>query len=251
MAATSTELKRGTRVVVTDDIPGVPEGTAGKVGRAVGFTLARYRVRFDNKVEVTSVAGDKLVPASEWDAYRETREAERAAAAEAAATAARAPAGVPAPAAAPAAEGDSGVDPRLAALMAKSKAAKEGKGIVDEAPAPAPAEPAPAPAPAAEATPATPTAAGGDSTDASMDPRLAALTAKSRAARVEAGVDLDAEDNAPADEPAPAAEAAPAPAAAPEAAAPEGPDLGDGYFPVDNRVADLLGKVNSGELGQP
>ena len=34
MAAASTEFKRGTRVVVTDDIPGGPEGTGGKVGRA-------------------------------------------------------------------------------------------------------------------------------------------------------------------------------------------------------------------------
>ena len=85
-----------------------------------------------------------------------------------------------------------------------------------------------------------------------MDPRLAELTAKSRAARAAAGVDLDAEDAAPA--PEPAAEPAPAvePATpAPAAAAPAGPDLGDDYFPADNRVADLLGRVSSGELGQP
>lgn len=242
MAAASTEFKRGTRVVVTDDIPGVPEGTGGKVGRAVGFTLARYRVRFDNKVEATSVAGDKLAKASDWEAFKIDREAERVASAEAAAAAARAPAAAPAPAVETADAGDSGTDPRLAALMAKSKAAKEAKGIVDDTPA----ADAPAPAPA-EAAPAASASA------AEMDPRLAELTAKSRAARAAAGVDLDAEDAAPAPEPAadPAPTAEPAAPAAPAAAAPAGPDLGDDYFPADNRVADLLGRVSSGELGQP
>ena len=85
MAATKTEFKRGTRIVLTDDIPGVPEGTGGKVGRAVGFTLTRYRVRFDNAVEATSVAADKLVLAADWETFRAEREAAREAAEAAAA----------------------------------------------------------------------------------------------------------------------------------------------------------------------
>ncbi len=251
MAASSTEYKRGTRIVVTDDLPGVPEGTPGKVGRAVGLTLTRYRVRFDNEVEFTSVAADKLVRADEWNDFRERREAERAAAAEQAArqaaAAAEASAAPTAPAADAPAEDSPAADPRLAALMAKSKAAKAAKGVVDDSPAEAPA---PAPAPAAAPTPAEPAAAepasagGGD-----VDPRLAALTARSRAARKEAGVDVDAE---PADarsrEGPSSPPAKPAPPGAPRAAPAPADDLPQGYFPVDNRVAELLARIESGDV---
>lgn len=127
MAATdTTTLKKGTRIVATTPLPGVPEGTAGKVGRSVGMSLVRYRVAFDNGAEMTSVAASKLVAEDEWDDFRENRER---AAAEAAGRAAR-PAEAPA-AEAPAADeagGGSPADDRLAALLARSKAAREKKG---------------------------------------------------------------------------------------------------------------------------
>ena len=143
------EYKRGTRVVVNEDLPGVPEGTPGKCGRGLGFAIKRYRVRFDNDIEVISVAHSKLVPEDEWPQFlarraREEIEAaqERARIAEARAAAAESrglpaastdePAAEPVEAAAadapapeaPAAD-DGGADPRLAAILARSKSARE------------------------------------------------------------------------------------------------------------------------------
>ena len=40
----TSDLAPKTRIVATTNLPGVPEGTAGKVGRSVGLTLTRYRV---------------------------------------------------------------------------------------------------------------------------------------------------------------------------------------------------------------
>lgn len=125
-APDTTTLKKGSRIVANTPLPGVPEGTAGKVGRSVGMTLVRYRVAFDNGTEMTSVAASKLVPEDDWDEFKANRERE---AAEAAERAARPPeAAAPAAAAdAPAEGGGSPADDRLAALLAKSKAAREKK----------------------------------------------------------------------------------------------------------------------------
>ena len=125
MAATdTTTLKKGTRVVATTALPGVPEGTPGKVGHAIGMALVRYRVAFDNGAEKTSVANTKLVREGEWEDFRENREREAAQAAERALDAAEAPS-----AAAASGGGDDAppVDDRLAALLARSKAAKAKK----------------------------------------------------------------------------------------------------------------------------
>lgn len=232
------EYKRGTRVVVNEDLPGVPEGTPGKCGRGLGFAIKRYRVRFDNDIEVISVAHSKLVPEDEWPQFlarraREEIEAaqERARIAEARAAAAESrglpaastdePAAEPADAAAadapapeaPAAD-DGGADPRLAAILARSKSAREATGV------PAPES---SPAPAAES-----------STDA-------------------------AESSAAEPTPAPAAEPAappPAPAAAPERSAPPsgperveipefvpGPEVDPDYAPAANRVSELISEA--------
>src|SRR3954468_1031270 len=124
MAADTTQLKRGTRVVLNTDLPGVPEGTGGKAGDAIGLALIRYRVSWDNGVEMLSVAHTKLVPEKEWDDYV----AERDKAAEAAV--AKAPATAATPSAADDGEGATAAAPaddRLAALLARSKAAKEKK----------------------------------------------------------------------------------------------------------------------------
>lgn len=135
MATDSPPLKRKTRVVLTSDLPGVPEGTAGKVGSHVGLELLRYRVAFDNGMEVAQVPSTRLVLEDEWDDVKAERE-RKAAAAEA---------GEDGEDGSDAAGGDTGEagggeaggdgdagggapqDDRLAALLARSKAAKERK----------------------------------------------------------------------------------------------------------------------------
>ena len=116
----TTKFKKGTRVVATTGMRGVPEGTPGNVRIAVGLTWLRYRVSFDNGADVGSVGHEKLVPEHDWADFKKNRARladEAAAAAEAAATA-------PKPkAAAPAVSGND----KLAELMARSKAAREAK----------------------------------------------------------------------------------------------------------------------------
>lgn len=149
MAITDTsDLAPKTRIVATTTLPGVPEGTAGKLGRSVGLALTRYRVAFDNGVDITSVTHTKLVKEDEWDEFREQREADAAASETAAAE--------------PQAEDEGGgspADDRLAALLAKSQAAKAKKAGEE-----------PPPEPEAAASPPA-------------DDRLAALLAKSKAAK--------------------------------------------------------------------
>jgi hypothetical protein len=120
--ADTAPLPNKTRVRVTDDLHGVPEGTVGTVRGVVGLAFPRHRVEFDTGHFVTSVARMNLVRESEWDDYQ----AKKAADAEAAAKEAEAP---KAEAAAPAEEGGgaSPADDRMAALLAKSKAAREKK----------------------------------------------------------------------------------------------------------------------------
>ena len=118
-----TKFKKGTRVVATDTLRGVPEGTPGNVRIAVGLTWLRYRVTFDNGVDIGSVGHSKLVPEKDWPNFKvnRARSAEEAAAAEAAAAAA------PKPEPQPAAPAGGDADDRLAAMLAKSKAAREAK----------------------------------------------------------------------------------------------------------------------------
>lgn len=127
MATDTSQLKKKTRIVAGTDLPGVPEGTGGKVGRTLGLTrLVRYRVVFDNGVERTSVAADDLVLEDEWDEVQAQRKAD----AEAAAAKAAAPADEATDAPETEAKAEkpaSAKDDRLAALLAKSKAAKEKK----------------------------------------------------------------------------------------------------------------------------
>ncbi len=225
------EYKRGTRVVVNEDLPGVPEGTPGKCGRGLGFAIKRYRVRFDNDVEIISVAHNKLVPEDEWPQFlakraREEIEAaqERARIAEARAAAAEsrglpaastdeaaaepAEAAVEASAPAEPAADDGGTDPRLAAILARSKSAREATGVPapESTPAPAADDPAPAPEAAAAPEPAAPA------------PATAARPARS------------------------------APPSGPERAEiPEfvpGPEVDPDYTPAANRVSELMSQVS-------
>jgi len=47
-----TEFARKDRVVAAEDRPGVPVGTAGVVVMVTGLSWIRYRVRFDNGLEL-------------------------------------------------------------------------------------------------------------------------------------------------------------------------------------------------------
>lgn len=223
------EYRRGTRVVVTEDLPGVPEGTSGKCGRGLGFAIKRYRVRFDNDVEIISVAHNKLVPEDEWPQFlakraREEIEAaqERARIAEARAAAAESrglPAGstdeaaaepaeaaAEAPAPAEPATDDGDADPRLAAILARSKSAREATGVPAPESTPEPAADEPAPEPEAAAEPE------------SAAPATAAQPARS------------------------------APPSGPERAEiPEfvpGPEVDPDYTPAANRVSELMSQVS-------
>lgn len=52
LLSTDVPLKRKQKVVATTDLPGVPEGTHGKVLLVNGFEWVRYRVLFDNGIDL-------------------------------------------------------------------------------------------------------------------------------------------------------------------------------------------------------
>jgi pyruvate/2-oxoglutarate dehydrogenase complex dihydrolipoamide acyltransferase (E2) component len=135
-----TPFKKGTRVVTTSDLPGVPEGTVGTIGVGAGLVIPRYWVRFENGVEMGSIIHKRLVREKDWPAFQAARDQAAAAAAEQAARAAeRAKAARAKAAEEVAADGEaqsdaeaeekpsSPADDRLAALMARSKAARAAK----------------------------------------------------------------------------------------------------------------------------
>lgn len=57
------DLRPHDRVEAAVDLPGVAAGTPGKVLLANGFNWQRYRVRFDNGVELGDLDGRHLRPA--------------------------------------------------------------------------------------------------------------------------------------------------------------------------------------------
>ena len=71
-------IKRFRKVVATVDLPGVPEGTIGKVRVANGFTWYRYWVDFDNGVRMGQVSHEHLCHEGDWGRFQFDRaEAER------------------------------------------------------------------------------------------------------------------------------------------------------------------------------
>jgi hypothetical protein len=66
-------LRSGERVVAAVHLPGVPEGTTGRVNLVVGLSWIRYWVRFDNGVVTGSIHRDKLARPKEWVAIKEQR----------------------------------------------------------------------------------------------------------------------------------------------------------------------------------
>jgi len=128
VATDTSALKKKTRIVAGTALPGVPEGTGGKVGTTIGLTkLVRYRVAFDNGIERMSVAACDLVVEDEWDDVQAERKAEVEAAAKKAAEPKGEAQAADAPAEEKAEKPASAKDDRMAALLAKSKAAKERK----------------------------------------------------------------------------------------------------------------------------
>jgi len=224
MAPESSTLKKGTRVVLIADLPGVGAGTAGRVGRAIGVKTTRYRVSFDNGVESMSVAEGKLVSPAAW-AYIQKNAVDPGNGQKSSGVAAAVPMGVTPPAAA----------------------------AVSTGPATQPAGDAPTQAPVPKTAPVEPPAAT-TASSAAADDRLAALTAKSRDARKAAGVDVDAEaaanettEDVTSDEPQDSADQLDANSAAEPAqdSAPALVEVPDGYYPPNNRIADLLSSVRS------
>jgi hypothetical protein len=220
MAPESSTLKKGTRVVLIAELPGVGAGTAGRVGRAIGIKATRYRVSFDNGVESLSVAEGKLVSPAAWE-YIQNNSVESGN-------------GEKSRVASPAV-------PMAATPAVVAEVAKQPP--VDTPSQPAAQKPAPTESPAA---------VQGDSS--ATDERLAALTSKSRDARKAAGVDVDAEtvsndtdeDVASGEEQAqddpPDVNSTPNPS---KESTPPLIEVPEGYYPPDNRIADLLSAVRA------
>lgn len=69
------ELKRKSKVVAFTDLPGVPEGTPGRVALVNGWgPWIRYHVLFDNGVDLGSINREHLAPAKKYERFRQRRE---------------------------------------------------------------------------------------------------------------------------------------------------------------------------------
>jgi hypothetical protein len=68
------EFRRGETVRTLDALPGVPQGTAGRVYLVDGFAWTRYRVLFDNGVDVGSLDGTSLARRKDYEAALQRRE---------------------------------------------------------------------------------------------------------------------------------------------------------------------------------
>jgi hypothetical protein len=56
-------FKRIQRVIAIRDLDGVPSGTVGRILLANGFNWLRYRVLFENGVELADLTGHDIEPA--------------------------------------------------------------------------------------------------------------------------------------------------------------------------------------------
>ncbi len=73
---TPVDLKRHQRVRAWSDLPGVPNGTFGKVLQVGGVSWIRYRVLFDNGVEHGLLDGRHIVDPRDWVPVNERVEEE-------------------------------------------------------------------------------------------------------------------------------------------------------------------------------
>jgi hypothetical protein len=224
MAPESSTLKKGTRVVLIADLPGVGAGTAGRVGRAIGIKATRYRVSFDNGVESLSVAEGKLVSPAAWE-YLQNNSVESGNG-----------------------EKSRAVSPAVPMAATPTVAAAVVAEVAKQPPADALSQPA------AQKTAPTESPAITQGDSSATDERLAALTSKSRDARKAAGVDVDAEtvsndtdedvasgEEQEQDDP-PDVNSTPNPL---KESTPPLIEVPEGYYPPDNRIADLLSAVRA------
>jgi hypothetical protein len=86
-AATLDRFRKGEKVRTLDPLPGVPRGTDGRVYLVDGFAWTRYRVLFDNGVDIGSLDGSTLARPKQFQEALDRR-AKAAEAAEAATDAA-------------------------------------------------------------------------------------------------------------------------------------------------------------------
>ena len=66
-------LKVKEKVVAARSMPGIPEGTKGKVIMVAGFEWIRYWVRFENGVARGSIDRKKLARLRDWDSIQQAR----------------------------------------------------------------------------------------------------------------------------------------------------------------------------------
>lgn len=88
-------LKRGQRVRLVAELPGVPAGTEGKVAMANGFTWNRYWVRLVDGRVIGHIDHGRLVRTKDYDRFLVARDREAAEAESAASRAADTAASVP------------------------------------------------------------------------------------------------------------------------------------------------------------
>jgi len=67
-------FRRNEWVKNLDDLPGVPAGTKGRVYLVEGFAWTRYRVLFDNRVDIGSLDGAVLARPRDFASALERRE---------------------------------------------------------------------------------------------------------------------------------------------------------------------------------
>jgi hypothetical protein len=72
-AATIDRFRKGETVRTLDALPGVPAGTKGRVYLIGGFAWTRYRVLFENGVDVGTLDGSTLARPSQYDEALELR----------------------------------------------------------------------------------------------------------------------------------------------------------------------------------
>ncbi len=68
------DLKRKSKVIAFDDLPGVPEGTRGRIAIVGGWDRwIRYHVLWDNGVTLGSINREHLVPAKKYEQFKTLR----------------------------------------------------------------------------------------------------------------------------------------------------------------------------------
>lgn len=68
------DLQRKSKVRAFEDLPGVPEGTAGKIALVGGWDKwIRYHVLFDNGVNIGSINREALAPAKRYAEFNTLR----------------------------------------------------------------------------------------------------------------------------------------------------------------------------------